>query len=76
MLNKRQELPCKVLDLNQTDVFIALEDGSTIDVSTARLSNDVKIGDTVEVPLSIRSSMDSEALLHDKLINEKLVDFF
>lgn len=66
----------KVLDLNQTDAFIALEDGSTIDISTSRLSNDVKVGDTVEVPISVKSSIDNNAFLHDKLINEKLVDFF
>ncbi|WP_203527758.1 hypothetical protein [Clostridium thermarum] len=55
----------KVLDKNITDAFIALETGETIDISTSRLPKDVKIGDTVDIPINNTS-----------ISNDKLVDFF
>jgi hypothetical protein len=55
----------KVLDKNVTDAFIALETGETIDISSARLPRDVKVGDTIDVPMNNTS-----------ITNDKLVDFF
>ncbi|GIM29039.1 hypothetical protein CPJCM30710_17050 [Clostridium polyendosporum] len=66
----------KVLDLNQTDVFISFEDGTTMDISTSRLPNNVKVGDVVDIPISTTSSINSDTFLHDRLTNNKLSDFF
>lgn len=65
----------KVLDLNQTDAFISFEDGTTMDISTSRLSSSIKVGDIVDIPISTTSSINSDTFLHDRLINNKLVDF-
>jgi hypothetical protein len=66
----------KVLDMNKTDAFISLEDGTTIDLSVSRLSQNVKVGDTIDVPISIRNSIDNSSFSHDKATSDKLIDFF
>lgn len=65
----------KVLDLNQTDAFISFQDGTTMDISTSRLSSSVKVGDIVDISISTTSSINSDTFLHDRLTNNKLVDF-
>jgi hypothetical protein len=62
--------------MNKTDAFISLEDGTTIDLSVSRLSQNVKVGDTIDVPISIRNSIDNSAFSHDKANSDKLIDFF
>lgn len=55
----------KVIDKNLTEAFIALENGDTLDISMTRLPKDVKLGDTVEVPMNNFS-----------INNDRFVDFF
>lgn len=55
----------KVLDKNITDAFVVLENGETLDISTTHLPKNIKIGDTVDVPMN-----------NTFITNDKLVDFF
>ncbi|GAA0728540.1 hypothetical protein GCM10008905_27550 [Clostridium malenominatum] len=55
----------RVIDMNNTAVFVSFENGLTIDVNKFTLPSNVKIGDTVRI--------DTEA---PKMTNDKLVDFF
>ena len=59
----------KILDLNKTDAFIALNSGETIDMSISHLPKHLKIGDIIDVPFSGTNSTVT-------LTNDKLVDFF
>ena len=66
----------KVLDMNKTDAFVSLEDGSTIDLDVSRLSQNVKVGDTVDIPITMRNSVDTSSFSHDKANSNKQIDFF
>lgn len=66
----------KILDLNETDAFISLNDGSTIDVSLCRISKNAKVGDMVDIPFSTLNSLNNNVFTHDTLSNDKLIDFF
>lgn len=55
----------KIIDKNVTEAFVSFENGQTMDVSVSQLPKNIKIGDTVDVPLGNHS-----------LTNDKLVDFF
>jgi hypothetical protein len=55
----------KVLDKNVTDAFVALENGETLDISVSHLPRNIKVGDTIEVPMN-----------STYITNDKLVDFF
>ncbi len=56
---------CTIIDMNKTDAFITLEDGTTMDITVNQLPPKSKIGDKVDIPLgSIR------------LTNDKFIDFF
>lgn len=59
----------KILDINKTDAFIALDSGETIDMSISHLPKHLKIGDTISVPFSAANATVS-------LTNDKLIDFF
>lgn len=54
----------KIIDIDNTDAFINFLDGTTMDVSVARLPKDSKIGDTVDLTLNTPTNM-----LNDKMIN-------
>jgi len=58
----------KIIDMNNTDAFINLSDGTTIDVSVGRLPKNSKTGDTVD--LNIGNSTNTN------LLNNKMLDFF
>ncbi|NLP28799.1 MAG: hypothetical protein GX370_08600 [Clostridia bacterium] len=55
----------KVIDKNLTEAFIALENGETMDVSITRLPKDVKLGDTVDLPMN-----------NPTITNDRIIDFF
>ena len=55
----------RIIDMNNTDAFVSLENGVTMDVNKFTLPPNVKVGDTVRIdPGSPR------------MTNDKLVDFF
>ncbi|NLM35052.1 MAG: hypothetical protein GX206_06385 [Clostridiales bacterium] len=55
----------KVIDKNLTEAYIALENGDTMDISITRLPKDVKLGDTVDIPIN-----------NPTITNDRFVDFF
>ncbi|MDT8717284.1 hypothetical protein IAI10_11500 [Clostridium sp. 19966] len=55
----------KIIDKSLTDVFIAFENGNTMDISLNSLPESVKVGDTVDIPFD-----------NNILLNDKLIDFF
>jgi hypothetical protein len=55
----------KIIDKNITDAFVTCENGDILDISTSQLPKNIKIGDTVEIPIN-----------NHTLTNDKLVDFF
>ena len=42
----------KIIDMDRTDAFITFEDGTTVDVSLSRLPTPIKIGETVDIPIT------------------------
>jgi hypothetical protein len=55
----------KIIDMDFTDAFVSLLDGSIIDIGVPHIPPGAKIGDTINVePKSTR------------MINHKVVDFF
>ena len=56
----------KIIDMNNTDAFINFLDGTTMDVSIARLPKNSKIGDTVDLNIGTPTNM----------INDKMESFF
>ena len=54
----------KIIDMNNTDAFINFLDGTTMDVSIARLPKNSKTGDTVDLNIGAPTNM-----INDKLIN-------
>lgn len=66
----------KVLDLNQTDAFISLNDGTTMNISLSSLPLGTKPGDMVDIPFSTLNSLNNNLFNHDSMRNDKLVDFF
>ena len=55
----------RIIDMNNTDAFVAFDDGTTMDVGIAHLKKGAAIGDTVRINPG-----------EQKIINEKLVDYF
>lgn len=55
----------KVIDMNNTDAFVELAEGITINVSVSKLPNHIRVGDKVDVSFSNTSNM----------LNNKIVDF-
>lgn len=66
----------KILDINVTDAFISLNDGTTMDIALSNLPIGIKIGDMVDVPFSTLNSLNNNVFNHDSIRNDKLVDFF
>jgi hypothetical protein len=56
----------KIIDMNNTDAFVNFLDGTTMDVSVARLPRNSKVGDTVDLNIGAPTNMS----------NDKMVDFF
>lgn len=56
----------KVIDINNTDAFIELMDGTTIDISINRIPSNSKVGDTINVSMNKSLNM----------MNDKMIDFF
>ena len=54
----------KIIDMNNTDAFINFLDGTTMDVSVARLPKNSKVGDSVDLNIEAPTNM-----LNDKMIN-------
>lgn len=42
----------KIIDMNNTDAFINLQNGTTIDISLSKIPTNSKIGDTINVPIN------------------------
>jgi len=55
----------KIIDMNNTDAFVTFDDGTTMNIGVAHLKKSVSIGDTVHINPG-----------EQKIINEKLVDYF
>jgi len=55
----------KIIDMNNTDAFVTFDDGTTMNIGVAHLKKGVSIGDTVHINPG-----------EQKIINEKLVDYF
>jgi hypothetical protein len=55
----------RIIDMNNTDAFVTFDDGTTMDIGIAHLKKGASIGDTVNINPG-----------EQKMINEKLVDFF
>lgn len=56
----------KIIDMNNTDAFINFSDGTTMDVSVARLPKNSKVGDTIDLNIQISTNMK----------NDKMENFF
>ena len=56
----------KIIDIDNTDAFINFLDGTTMDVSVARLPKDSKVGDTVDLNIAAPTNMR----------NDKMIEFF
>lgn len=52
----------KIIDMNNTDAFINLLDGTTMDVSVARLPKNSKIGDTVDLNMGAPTNMSNDKM--------------
>ena len=50
----------KIIDMDSTDAFINFLDGTTMDVSIARLPKNSKIGDSVDFNLGAPISMTND----------------
>lgn len=55
----------KIIDINTTEAFVNLLDGTTIDIGVSRIPPKSKIGDTIDIPVS-----------STQFINDKLTGFF
>ncbi len=55
----------RIIDMNNTEVFVSFENGVTIDVNKFNLPSNSKIGDTVRIDPGI-----------PRIANDKYVDFF
>lgn len=55
----------RIIDMSNLDAFVAFEDGTTMDIGLAHLKKGTAVGDTVNINPG-----------EQKMINEKLVDFF
>lgn len=66
----------KILDLNETNAFVSLNDGSTINLSSSAIPKNSKVGDMVDIPFSTLSSLSDNVFTHDTLSNDKLTGFF
>ncbi len=42
----------KIIDMDRTDAFVIFEDGTTMDISLSRLPHLVRIGETVDIPIT------------------------
>lgn len=42
----------RIIDLDKTDAFILFLDGTTMDINVSRLPHNVKIGDSVDIPIN------------------------
>ncbi|MFT5873953.1 MAG: hypothetical protein ACI8WT_002913 [Clostridium sp.] len=54
----------KIIDMSNTDAFINFLDGTSINVSLARLPKNSKIGDSIDLNIDAPTSM-----LNDSMIN-------
>ena len=52
----------KIIDLDNTDAFINLVDGTTMDVSISRLPKNSKVGDTVDLNLGTTTNMRNDKM--------------
>lgn len=55
----------KIIDMNNTDAFIELAEGLTVNVSISKIPNHIKVGDKINLSLSNSSPM----------LNNKMIDF-
>lgn len=56
----------KIIDINNTDAFVELMDGTTMDVSINRIPPNSKVGDKVDIGMNKPLNM----------LNDKMIDFF
>jgi hypothetical protein len=52
----------KIIDMNSTDAFITFLDGTTMDVSIARLPKNSKVGDSVDFNIGAPVSMTNDKM--------------
>ncbi|MFD3158469.1 hypothetical protein ACFIJ5_16710 [Haloimpatiens sp. FM7330] len=51
-----------ILDINKTDAFINLQDGTTMDISISKLPRNSKIGDTINIPIDTPTSINNKSI--------------
>lgn len=47
----------KIIDMNNTDAFVNLLDGTTMDVSISRLPKNSKVGDSVDLNMAAPTNL-------------------
>jgi len=52
----------KIIDMDKTDAFINFLDGTTMDVSIARLPKNSKIGDSVDLNMLAPTNMKNDKM--------------
>ncbi len=52
----------KIIDMDNTDAFINLVDGTTMDVSISRLPKNSKVGDNVDLNLGSTTNMRNDKM--------------
>lgn len=52
----------KIIDMNNTDAFVNFLDGTTIDVSIARLPKNSKVGDSVDLTMEAPTNMNNNKI--------------
>ncbi|WP_040214049.1 hypothetical protein [Clostridium polynesiense] len=65
----------KVTEMNKTDAFITFGDGTTMNISVSSLPQNTRIGDDVNIPFSTPPGITNSAA-RDRMVNNKIVDFF
>ena len=67
----------KILEINNLEVLVSLGDNSIVNISISRLPNNLKVGDYLDLSWqSLSASISDNNFLHDRITNNKLVDFF
>lgn len=68
-------MKAKILELNNTDAFVSLENGSKINISLDELAPIYNVGDTLNLNFTTQSSISPNTLLNDRISNKKSFDF-
>lgn len=69
-------MKAKVLELNSMGAYVSLENGATMNISIDDLPINCKVGDDVNLFYSAQSGISPNSLSNDRMLNEKLFDYF